>query len=65
MNRIILFSTIFFFSIFYASTSSIAQGCQTLIEDNRIIEGTHLLRSKSQVMVVRGNYSYAIQMFYS
>ena len=43
-------------------TFSQAQNCATQIEQDKIISGTHILRSKAKTLVVRGNYSYAIHL---
>ena len=39
-----------------------AQNCSSFIADDRIIGGTHLLKTHPQTLVVRGNYSYSIEL---
>ncbi|MEM1217664.1 MAG: hypothetical protein AAGH79_02075 [Bacteroidota bacterium] len=39
-----------------------AQNCSSFIADDRVIGGTHLLKTHPQTLVVRGNYSYSIEL---
>ena len=56
------FALIFFLSTVLCTTELIAQGCDQHIADDRILGGTHVLRSVQTTLVVRGNYSYAISL---
>ncbi|MCI5082608.1 MAG: hypothetical protein MRY78_12990, partial [Saprospiraceae bacterium] len=38
-----------------------SQNCSEIIVEDRIINGTHMVRTVSKTMVVRGNYSYALE----
>jgi len=48
---------LFFFSIQFAT----AQNCGSWIAENKTVGNFQQLRTKSQTLVVRGNYSYAIE----
>ena len=52
---------LFVFSIFSLGFLS-AQNCGSLISQNKKIGGTHLLRTTEQILVVRGNYSYTLEL---
>ncbi|MCB0636973.1 MAG: hypothetical protein KDC54_10175, partial [Lewinella sp.] len=54
---------IIFFSCFLLFGGELrSQSCEELIADNRVIGGTHILRSQSQTLVVRGNYTYSMEL---
>ncbi|HQU61373.1 MAG TPA: cell envelope integrity protein TolA, partial [Saprospiraceae bacterium] len=36
--------------------------CEALITEDRVIEGTHVLRTINQTLVVRGNYTYSLEL---
>ncbi|MCB0568268.1 MAG: hypothetical protein KDC66_00815, partial [Phaeodactylibacter sp.] len=36
--------------------------CDALIVEDRVIEGTHILRTSMQTLVVRGNYTYSLEL---
>ncbi|MEL6973077.1 MAG: hypothetical protein AAFO02_23135, partial [Bacteroidota bacterium] len=56
---IVLVALVSLFSSFFSLQ---AQTCDQHIADDRIIAGTHILRSVQTTMVVRGNYSYALAL---
>jgi len=39
-----------------------AQDCTSQLVEDRIVNGTHLLRTAPQTMVVRGNYTYSLEL---
>ena len=41
---------------------SVAQNCGSLISENKKLGGTHLLKSSNQILVVRGNYTYSMEL---
>ena len=49
------------FSTFSAGLLS-AQNCGNIISENKKIGGTHLLRTSKQILVVRGNYTYSLEL---
>jgi len=51
-----------FLSLFFATFQLSAQDCSKLIAEDKNIEGTHILRMKTQTLVVRGTYSYSIEL---
>ena len=60
MERILKF--LLLFPLLSLCTSvGIAQNCGSLIEENKMIGNFQQVRSKSQTLIVRGNYSYAIE----
>ena len=58
MNRI---AALFLFS-FLSFAGIHAQNCSGQIADDKVIEGIHILRTNAITMVVRGNYSYSIEL---
>ena len=40
-----------------------AQNCAGLLPDNRVVGSTHYLRSSSITMIIRGDYSYNLELF--
>jgi len=57
-NQILLLTTLFLILNFWAS----AQNCTNVIKDDRIISGTHILKTNPVTLVVRGNYTYSIML---
>ena len=53
--------TTLLFSLFSASTPLFSQ-CANLITDDRVLDGTHILKTTTQTLVVRGKYSYSISL---
>ena len=36
--------------------------CEALIVEDKVIDGTHVLRTINQTLVVRGNYTYSMEL---
>ncbi|MCB0579927.1 MAG: hypothetical protein KDD10_11550, partial [Phaeodactylibacter sp.] len=49
--------------IFFCCLARNAQSqCETLIAEDKVIDGTHILRTTTQTLVVRGNYTYSMEL---
>ena len=53
-----IFSVLFLIALFHNHLS--AQNCGTVITENKKIGGTQILKTRQQMMVVRGTYSYSL-----
>ena len=59
--RLNLLITAIFSLLFLLASPGLAQNCGSIITENKNIGGTQILKSKQQMMVVRGTYSYSLE----
>ncbi len=57
LNNLLLLSLMLLFFAYDTQAQ-----CTSLIDVNKKIGGTHILHAKRQTLVVRGNYTYSIQI---
>ncbi|PJA63340.1 MAG: hypothetical protein CO161_01615, partial [Candidatus Portnoybacteria bacterium CG_4_9_14_3_um_filter_44_9] len=56
-NWVVILSSLFLFGFCETLT---AQDCSSMIFENKVVGGIHVLRTNPQIVVVRGTYTYSI-----
>ncbi|MCB0588984.1 MAG: hypothetical protein KDD06_27095, partial [Phaeodactylibacter sp.] len=48
--------------LFCCSAQNAISQCDALIAEDKVLDGTHVLRTTNQTLVVRGNYTYSLEL---
>jgi len=62
MRRNNFYHFLIIIGLFIISTPVLAQDCSRTIVDNKTINGTQVLKTEQVTLVVRGTYSYGIEL---